>query len=179
SGTAASVAPGATTGNTSTITVTPAGGFTGSVSLTAAITSSPAGAQYPPSLSFGSTSPVSITGTTAGTATLTINTMAPSSASLLLPKRPGGSWYVAGSATLACLLLFGIPGRRRRWRTMLGMLLFLVALTGSVLACGGGGGGSGGGGRGGGGSSNPGTTAGTYTVTVTGTSGTITQTGTV
>jgi len=60
-GSAVSVAPGATTGNTSTITVTPAGNFTGSVTLTAAITG-PAGAQYPPTVSFGSTSPVSITG---------------------------------------------------------------------------------------------------------------------
>ncbi len=40
-GTAVSVSPGATTGNTSTITVTPSGGFAGNVTLTAAITSSP------------------------------------------------------------------------------------------------------------------------------------------
>jgi hypothetical protein len=44
-----SVAPGATTGNTSTITVTPTGGFTGSVALTAALTTSPSGALAPPS----------------------------------------------------------------------------------------------------------------------------------
>jgi hypothetical protein len=76
---------------------------------------------------------------------------------------------------LAGILLFGIPARRRSWRTMLGMLVFFVALSGGVLACGGGGSGSGGGG----GTGNPGTTAGTYTVTVTGTSGTTTATGTV
>jgi len=173
SGMAVTVTPGATTGNTSTITVTPAGGFTGSVILTAAVTSSPTGAQYPPTLSFGSTSPVSITGTSAGTATLTITTTAATSAALVHPKRPGVPWYAAGGATLACILLFGIPARRRSWRTMLGMLVFLVALSGGVLACGGGGS------TGGGGTSNPGTTAGTYTVTVTGTSGATTNTGTI
>ena len=175
SGTAVTVsAPGATTGNTSTITVTPTGGFTGSVALTAVIATSPSGAQYPPTLSFGATSPVSITGTNAGTATLTISTTAPTSAALVYPKRPGVPWYAAGGATLACLLLFGIPARRRSWRTMLGMLFLLVAFGGGVLACGGGGSGGGGGGSG-----NPGTTAGAYTVTVTGTSGSLTQTTTL
>jgi len=174
SGSAVTVSPGATSGNTSTITVTPSGGFTGSVALTAALTSSPTGAQYPPTMSFGSTSPVSIIGTTAGMATLTINTTAATSAAVVYPKRPGVPWYATGGATLACLLLIGIPARRRNWRTMLGMLVFLVALTGGVFACGGGGGGGGGGGT-----SNPGTTAGSYTVTVTGTSGSTTATGTV
>jgi hypothetical protein len=47
---------------------------------------------------------------------------------------------------------------------MLGMIALLFILAGSVIACGGGGGGGGGGG-------NPGTTAGTYSVTITGTSG--------
>jgi hypothetical protein len=172
-GTSVTVTPGATTGNISTITVTPSGGFTGSVALTAALASSPAGAQYPPTLSFGSTTPVSITGTTAGTATLTVSTTAPTSAALVYPKRPGVPWYAAGGATLACLLLFGIPARRRSWRTMLGLLVLLVFLAGGVLSCGGGGSGGGGGGG------NPGTTAGAYTVTVTGTSGSLTQTTTL
>jgi beta-glucanase (GH16 family) len=171
SGTTATINPGTTTGNTSTITVMPSGGFTGSVVLTATITSSPNGAQDVPTLSFGATSPVSITGATAGTATLTITTTAATVASETQPKRPGVPWYAAG-ATLACLLLFGIPVRHRSWRTMLGLLALLVALSGSLLACGGGGGG-------GGGTTIPGTTAGTYTVTVTGTSGSSTATSTV
>jgi sugar lactone lactonase YvrE len=177
-GTAATVAPGGTTGNTSTITVTPSAGFTGSVALTAAITSSPAGAQDLPTLSFGSTSPVSITGVSAATATLTIGTTAPTSAALVHPQRPGAPWYATGGATLACILLFGIPARRRRWRIMLMMLLLVTAFAGGVLSCGGGGGVGGGGGGGGGGTSNPGTTAGSYTITVTGISGTTTETGT-
>lgn len=175
-GTSVALAPGATTGNTSTITLTPSGGFTGAVALTAAITSSPTGAAYPPTLSFGSTSPVSITGSNAGTATLTISTTAATTAALVHPKHPAVPWYTAGGATLACVLLFCIPARRRSWRTMLGFLVFLAFLTGGVLSCGGGGS-SGGGGGGGGGIA--GTTAGTYTVTVTGTSGATTATGTV
>lgn len=173
-GTAVTVAPGATSGNTSTITITPSGGFAGNVQLIAAITSSPNGAVQLPTLSF-TANPVSISGTAAGTATLTITTTAPisptsTSSGLVHPKGPG-SWYVAGGATLACLLLLGIPARRRSWRTMLGMLALLVVLAGGVLGCG---------------STNtfvtpetPGTTEGTYTITVIGTSGAITESGTV
>jgi hypothetical protein len=72
------------------------------------------------------------------------------------------------------MLLFGNPARRRRWLARLGMLALLITLTGGVLACGGSGGGGGCNAVG-----NPGTTAGNYTITVTGTSGAITQTGTV
>ncbi len=175
-GTAVSVAPGATTGNTSTITLTPAGGFTGSVTMTAVLATSPAGAIDPPTLSFGSTSPISITGAGAGTATLTISTT-PSSTSPCTATnqvRPRTPWYAGGTA-LACLILFGIPARRRSWRFLLGVFLLLVALGGGVLACGGGGG------EGGGctGLSSSGTTAGGYTITVTGTSGATVATGTV
>jgi hypothetical protein len=167
-GTEVTVAPGATIGNTSTITVTPVSGFTGSVALTAAITSSPAGAQDQPALSFGNTTPVDITGSANGTATLTITTTGATTCALDYPKNPGAPWYVGGSATLACLMLVGVPSRRRSWRTMLGMLALLAALAGGVLACGGHGG-----------SSNPGTTVGYYMITVTGASGSTTATGTV
>jgi len=175
-GSAVTVAPGATIDNTSTITVTPSGGFTGSVSLTATVTSSPLGAQYPPTLSFGSTSPVSISGTAAGTATLTVSTTAPTSATLAYPKHPAPAWCAGAGATLACLSIFGIPARRRRWRGWLGMLALLVVLASGALACGGG---VSTGGGGGGGKSTPGTTPGAYTITVTGTSGSITSTTTV
>jgi hypothetical protein len=172
-GTAVTVTAGATTGNTSTITVTPAGGFTGSVMLTAAVTSSPSGALDPPTLSFGSTSPVSITSAAAGTATLTISTTAAGGCTTANLTHRGVPWYPAGGVALACILLFGIPARRRRWQATLAVLALLAALVGGMLACGGGGG-----------TStcnaiNPGTTAGTYTVTVTGTSGSTTATGTV
>ncbi len=175
SGTAVTVAAGAVTGNTSTVTLTPANGFTGSVALTAAITSSPANAVAAPTLSFGTTSPVSISGTTAGAATLTISTTASSSPGCTGSVTPQkvGRWYVGGGMALACMVVIGIPGRRR-WRTMMGMLGLLVAILGGVAACGGGGGGK----------ACPnvisaGTTAGVYVITVTGTSGSTTETGTV
>jgi hypothetical protein len=177
SGTAVSVAPGATTGNISTLTLTPSGGFTGSVALTAVLATSPTGAQYPPTLSFGSTTPVSITGATAGTATLTVSTTAATSAALVHPQRPGVPWYAVAGATLAGIFLFCIPARRRSWRRMLGVIIFLAFLTGGLISCGGGGSSSSGGGGGGGGIA--GTTAGTYTITITGTSGATTETATV
>jgi hypothetical protein len=172
-GTAVTLSPGASTGNTSTITLTPGSGFIGSVALTAVLASSPNGAQNLPTFSFGSTTPVSITSGDAATATLTISTTAATSAAVVHSKRPGVPWYVSGSATLGCILLFGTPTRRRRWQSMFGMLMLLALLTSGVFACGGGGN------TGGGGTSNPGTTPGTYTVTVTGTSGATTGSGTV
>jgi hypothetical protein len=169
SGTAVTISTsGATTGNTSAISVTPANGFTGSVTLTASIASGPTGAVNTPTLSFGSTSPVGITSTAAGTATLTIPTTASQSSCVAANEIPRGiPWYARGGAVLACLLFFGIVPRRRKGRAVLGMMLLFVALVGGVLACGGG-------------SSSAcsnvvtsGTTAGSYTVTVTGKSGSI------
>lgn len=177
-----SLGAGATIGNTSTITLTPANGFTGSVALTAAVTSSPTGAVNLPTLSFGATTPVSITSTAAGTATLTISTTAASttSCSAMNQTHPPIPWKAGGGAALACLLLFGIPARRRKLRGLLGMLVLLGAFAGAAMGCGGGGGASNGGG---GSSCTPqtvaGTTSGAYIITVTATSGAITQTGTV
>ncbi|MGC1461371.1 MAG: S53 family peptidase [Terracidiphilus sp.] len=171
SGTAVtSLTAGATSGNTSTITVQPSNGFTGPVTLTAVITTGPSNAQDVPTLGFGATSPVSIANTSAGTATLTISTTASQNSCAVENEMPRGTpWYTRGGAVLACLLLFGIVPRRHRGRAMLGMLLLFVALAGGLLACGGG-------------SKStcnvfiPGTAAGSYTITVTGTSGSITAT---
>jgi len=82
--------------------------------------------------------------------------------------------YVQGGSVLACVLLFGISAQRRKWRTLLGMFVLLIALAGGVSSCGGGGGG------GGKACTNvviAGTTPGAYTVKVTGTSDAITETG--
>jgi hypothetical protein len=39
-----------------------------------------------------------------------------------------GFWMAEGGAALACILLFGIPGQRRKWQSLMGMLaLFVVA----------------------------------------------------
>ncbi len=56
-------------------------------------------------------------------------------------------WYIGATTALACVLLFGIPARRRSWRALLGLLLFGILVTGN--GCGGGGSSSGGGGGGG------------------------------
>jgi len=168
--------PGATTGNTATITVTPGGGFTGSVALTAVLASSPSGATDPPTFSFGATSPVSITGASNGTGTLTVSTTAATTAALAHPKLRRAPWYATGAAALACLLFFGIPARRRRWRSLVGMFVLLAFLALGLVSCGGKSSSSG---SGSGNSGNPGTTTGNYTVTVTGTSGSITQSTTV
>jgi hypothetical protein len=177
SSTSVIVPPGATTGNTSTITVTPSGAFTGNVALTATVTASPANALDPPTFSFGATNPVSITGAAAGTATLTILTTASTTGSCTASNKTehGIPWYTGGGAVLACVLFFGIPGRRRGWRTMLGMLALLLALTTGTLACGSGGGSA----NCAPGPTTPGTTPGNYTITVSGASGTTTATGNV
>jgi hypothetical protein len=149
----------------------PSGGFTGNVTLTAALASSPSGAMDPPTFSFGATSPVNITGASNGTDTLTVTTTAVTTGALVRPKSLGAPWYAAGGTALACLLFFGIPARRRRWRSMVGMFVLLALLIGGLASCGSKSSGGGGG--------NSGTTTGTYTITVTGASGSITQTTTV
>jgi len=160
---------GATSGNTSTITVTPSGGFTGSVGLTCAV-AGPAGATHPATCSLSPTA-VTISDASAESSTLTAATTAATSAGLVRPQLRGAGWYATGGAALACLLLFGLPARRREWRAMLGGFVLLVLLAGGVVSCGSGGKKSGGGGGG-----NSGTTAGTYSITVTGTSGSASKT---
>jgi subtilase family serine protease len=174
SGTAVTIStPGATTGNVSTIAVTPSNGFTGSVTLTAQITTSPAGAQFPPTLSFGATTPVTIASASAGSATLTVSTTASASASLAYPMHGGSPWYARGGAALACILFFCFTPRRRSWRNLLGMIALLIALGGGAIACGGSSISSNGS------TGTTGTTLGSYTITLTGTSGSTSATNTI
>jgi hypothetical protein len=165
SGGALTVTAGATTGNTSTITVTPAGGFTGSVVLTAQIASGPANVQSYPTLSFGATSPVSITGASAGSAVLTVSTVAASGSALARPSASSGPWAPLGATALSSVLLIGIPRRRRRLHSMLVLLGFTVLLAAGALGCGGASS------SGGTITKTTGTTPGVYVVTVTGASG--------
>jgi hypothetical protein len=59
---------------------------------------------------------------------------------LTAPAIPGkasrGLWMAEGGAALACVLLFGLPGRRRRWQSLLGSVA-LFAITFGVTGCGG------------------------------------------
>jgi subtilase family serine protease len=167
-GTALTLERGTTTGNTSAITVTPSGGFTGPVALTAAIATSPNGAIYPPTFSF---SPCVIAGVSPCSSTLTVATTAASSSALRYPRLP---WYAGGGTALASLLLLALP-RRRSWRRIFAAIV-LAALAGGMAACGSSAGINTGGGGGGG---IAGTTTGTYLVTVAGTSGTTTAQTTV
>ena len=108
------------------------------------------------------------------TATLTIVAATPASSSVkaagLSTQRFG--WFAAsGGATLACIFLWGIPARRRKWRGLLSLVVLAVLAAG--VGCGGGGG-----------SPTPSPTPtptptpnpaapGSYTIVVTGTQGTV------
>jgi hypothetical protein len=148
--------PGST--GTSTITITPSGGFTGSVALACSVTSSPAGAVDPPTCSAGQ--PSAISGGTAVTATLTVNTTGSSTAALHNPL--DRFLTLGGGGTLAAaVLLFGLPRRRKKWQALLSLVVLSLIAATAAIGCGG----------------TPavttsgGTSAGTYVVTVTGTSG--------
>jgi len=174
SGTSLTLVKGSS-GDFSKVTVTPTVGFVGVVSLTAAITDEPSGAQDPPTLSFGSTSPVNVTGFNPAMATLSITTTSASSGALNYPARLGAPWYTTGGALLACFLFFVFPAQRRRWLSLIGMFALAVFLAASATSCGGGGGVQGGGGGGG----NPGTTSGQYTIKISATSGATTASNTI
>jgi Pro-kumamolisin, activation domain/Bacterial Ig-like domain (group 3)/Subtilase family len=151
---------GATSGNSTTISLTPASGFTGAVNLSCHVSTNLTSYNDLPTCSV--LSPVTISGTTVATATLTVNTTAPSTAALQLPLKRFLSR--GGGAVLAIVLLFGIPTRRRTWRVLFSILAtFLIAGT---MGCGGGS--AGGSGGSGGGNSKLGTTPGSYSVVVTG-----------
>jgi hypothetical protein len=154
---------------TSTITISPSGGFTGSVSLSCAVTGGPMGGADAPTCLV--TAPPAITGNTAVTATLTISTTATSLAGYRdpavrtqdLPRVAaiGGS---AAAVAVASLLPFGFPIRRRRTMTQLGLLLIAIFI-GAAIGCGGKNAAAP--------PANPGTTPGAYIVTVRGSSGSI------
>jgi hypothetical protein len=132
------------------------------VTLTCVLTS-PTILTDPPTCSGGSSTVTLNSTTTSGTATITVYTTAASSAALVYPKLPGkgrGLFGAGSGALLAMLLFFGIPARRRSWRSMLGILVLMAAL-GTLSACGSGTATTT--------QSNPGTSAGTYSFTVTGT----------
>jgi len=162
-------APGATTGNTSTVTVAPQNGFTGAVSLSCVLASSPNGAQDLPTCAIPSS--VNITAASAVTAMMTINSTAAGTAAAIDSGGKDRRRFAATAGlVLGAFFVLGMPaGRRRRRRLVsfytIGLLTFLVG-------CGGGNGG---------GTGVPGTTPGGYTFTVQGSfaGGTQPQTATV
>jgi subtilase family serine protease len=157
--TPATIAPGASA--TSTVTGSQSStGYTGTVSLTTCTaTTTPTNASYVPTCAVSGTITYAA-GTPSGSGTATILTTAASSA--MLHSMPGSKGWMGagGGAVLAFLAFLGIPARRKSWRAMLGVMV-LMAVLGSLTACGGGSSSSG--------TSIAGTTAGAYTFTVTGT----------
>jgi hypothetical protein len=141
---------------TATLTVTAQNGFNGAVPFSPASCS---GLPFGASCSFN---PSSVTGS--GTTTLTITTTPPSAANLGSGTASLRWWTATGGAAFGFVFLLGMPGKKRQWQKLLGLVLF-ASLT-ALIGCGGGGGGA---------PRNPGTPIGTSAVTVTVTSGTTTH----
>jgi hypothetical protein len=133
----------------STVTVTPTGGFAGQVAV-----SCPA-ASLPPGVTCN---PLNITVSGSGSATgqLTVNVAAPSAGGASAEIRPatkieyaiihgsppsGSNWWKLSATTgLAAMFLFLLPGRRRYCSTL---ALWVVCMASFALGCGGGAGGAG------------------------------------
>lgn len=135
---------------TAQVTIVPGNGFSGTVNLSCSV-SGPGGAVTPLTCSVPTS--VSITGTTEVNATVSIVTTG--SAKNERDRYPRGTPGKRGQVILAGVaLLIGNLARRRKGLMLLLMLMF--AATFPLMGCGGG-------------SASGGTTAGTYTITVTGT----------
>jgi Chitobiase/beta-hexosaminidase C-terminal domain/Legume lectin domain len=149
---------------TSTITITPTGGFTGNVTIACALTRSPQGAVNPPTCSVSQPPPIS--GTQAVTATLTVSTGAATTSML-------HNLSLGGGGTLAVLFFICLPIRKHKWPALICIVLLAITV-GAVAGCGGNTKLT---------STDPTptqqTTAGSYTITVTGSSGTQQSTTTV
>ncbi|WP_176441721.1 Ig-like domain repeat protein [Granulicella rosea] len=158
------VAAGATTGNAYTATYTSVGGFTGTVSPSpCTVTANFSAATVMPYCN-ASYLVATVNATTPGTNIFTLTTTKRSALT-----SPGLAWNRTGAfggVALSGLLLLLLPRRRRRWSALIPILLLAAGLL-SATGCGGASSGSGGGGT-----TVNGTTAGSYTVTFGGTTGT-------
>jgi pseudomonalisin len=173
-----SVTAGATTGNTVTVFATAANGFTGMVSLGCSVTATGTAALVPACTVSPSTLVLSTAAPSAsGVVTITSQAGANSTGSTCSSTGGAASVRVAGLALAGlCVLLLPVARRRGLRRELRGLLMVVAAAAGmSVMTgCGGGAGGA---------TGSPScaaqststTTAGSYVVTITGTSGSITQ----
>jgi hypothetical protein len=133
--TPAAVAPG--TSATSTITVGTANSYAGTASLTCALTSSPSGAADLPTCLLSPTSIILSSTSTSGAVIANVATTAATTTSQLVRPEPRGKRIerLGGGAVLAFLVFFGIPARRRAWRSLVGAFVLTIALAG-LSGCG-------------------------------------------
>jgi hypothetical protein len=152
--------------------ITPFFGFNGSVNVTCAVPAQGTTCGVNPASYATASGP--------GIGTITITTTAHGAATIgnfSDRNRPGFPLFLGIMFTLFTMMLVTLRRGRQLLRAPVLSLLFLTLLSLTLVGCGGGGGGSSGGGSsGGGGSQNTGTPSGSYTVTVTGTSASITHT---
>jgi len=127
------VVRGSSTGNTSTITVTAVGNFTGTVSLAAGYSSIPPGASGLPALTFSSGNPATLTTSSPRTAVLTISTIAPSGTATSRGGDPG-RLFATGGAILVGIAIFCVP-RRRPWQSSLEFWLLFAVLSAGASGC--------------------------------------------
>jgi pseudomonalisin len=159
-----------TTTSMSIITGTSTGGFIGTVSLTCAVTPTPTSGTAP----ICSIAPSGLTLASGGTGTSTLTITSNGGTSNCVNSaavKPLGWGRGASGVALAGLLLFLLPSRRRRGLKALALACLLAAGLGSLSGCSGSSGTKA--------CSNvvtEGTAPGTYTVTVTGTSGSLSAT---
>jgi hypothetical protein len=157
------VAPGSS--GTSTISATPAGGYSGTITLASCVESgSPAGAIDIPTCTI--TNSTVTVGASNSTGLVAISTAAPQANLRVANSKSNPTLKAvagAGSLLVAGAFIFGISSRSRRVQRLLAIILILAAF-GVLSGCGGNGSSNAP-------PSNPGTTPGNYTFIVTGTDG--------
>jgi hypothetical protein len=148
-----------------TVTVTPAAGFSGPVTLICSVSSGPAGAVDPPTCAAATASP-------AVPGTLAVNTTPGTTGFRRRPSLHSSRLFYAMFLPVGGIALLGFGSADRRRRKLFGFLLLGLLVSSLIVlpACGGGGNSGGGGGS-------SGTTPGSYTITVTGTATGAAQTG--
>ncbi len=144
---------------TGTIQIAPVDGFTGTVNLICTVAYQGQGTASDPPTCALSPAQAQISGTTPVSSTLTVSTTAATASAV------NEEIFKGAGVSLAALLCFGLLPRRR-WRRSILLIALGVAVTAGLIGCGSSPSGSSAP------PSNPGTTAGSYVVTVTATSGT-------
>jgi hypothetical protein len=145
---------------TATATISASDSYSGTLTLKCTLTSSPTGAQSPPTCALNPTE-INVAAGGNGTAAVTVNTTAASTSALAHPLRQIPFVLGGGGAVFAIVLFFGVPSRTRRWMSMAFLLAAVVASC--SLGCGGGSGGQTSG------TGTSATTVGNYVFTVTAT----------